>query len=124
MYSSYSFTSALDGGEWSESRYPLYRRLGGPQSRSGHRGYRKKSFASARDRTSIARSSSSYQHDGFSTAAGEGDGAVVTCVKYSLKHYFHQSGIRSAIETSASVILVSLEQFFSTCGPRRPAGGF
>jgi hypothetical protein len=48
-YSSYSFlTSALDGGEWSASRsgrslprgkdpqYPLYRRLGGPQSRSGH----------------------------------------------------------------------------------------
>jgi hypothetical protein len=50
-YSSYSFTtSALDGGEWSATRpgralplgngplYPLYRRLGGPQSRSGHRG--------------------------------------------------------------------------------------
>jgi hypothetical protein len=50
-YSSYSFlTSALDGGEWSGSRpglalprgkdprYPLDRRLGGPQSRSGHRG--------------------------------------------------------------------------------------
>jgi hypothetical protein len=50
-YSSYSFfTSALDGDEWSASRpgralppgkgprYPLYRRLGGPQSRSGHRG--------------------------------------------------------------------------------------
>jgi hypothetical protein len=50
-YSCYSFlTSALDGGEWSASRlgralpqgknprYPLYRRLGGPQSRSGHRG--------------------------------------------------------------------------------------
>jgi hypothetical protein len=50
-YSSYSFlTSALDGGEWSASRpgralprgndpwYPLYRRLGGSQSRSGHRG--------------------------------------------------------------------------------------
>jgi hypothetical protein len=49
-YSSYSFsTSALDRGEWSASRpgcalapgkgrpYPLYRRLGGPQSRSGHR---------------------------------------------------------------------------------------
>jgi hypothetical protein len=49
MYSSYSFsTSALDGSEWSASRpgsaltpgkgpsrYPLYRRLGGPQSRSG-----------------------------------------------------------------------------------------
>jgi hypothetical protein len=50
-YSFYSFlTSALDGGEWSASRpdralprgkdpwYPLYRMLGGPQSRSGHRG--------------------------------------------------------------------------------------
>jgi hypothetical protein len=50
-YSSYSFlNSALDGGEWSasrhgralhpgkNSRYPLYRRLGGPQSWSGHRG--------------------------------------------------------------------------------------
>jgi len=48
-YSSYSFlTSALDGGEWSASRpgralplgkdlrYPLDRRLGGPQSWSGH----------------------------------------------------------------------------------------
>jgi hypothetical protein len=48
-YSSFSFfTSALGGGVWSAScpgettpRYPLYRRLGGPQSRSGHRGYRK-----------------------------------------------------------------------------------
>jgi hypothetical protein len=50
-YSSYSFlTSALDGDEWSASRpgrtlprgkdprYPLYRRLVGPQSRSGRRG--------------------------------------------------------------------------------------
>jgi hypothetical protein len=50
-YSSYSFLiSALDGGEWSASRtvralppgkdprYPLDRKLGGPQSRSGHRG--------------------------------------------------------------------------------------
>jgi hypothetical protein len=50
-YSSYSFsTSALDGGEWSASRpgralapgkdprYQVDRRLGGPQSRSGHRG--------------------------------------------------------------------------------------
>jgi hypothetical protein len=49
-YSSYSFsTSALDGGEWSVSRpgralppgndaqYPLYRRLGEPQRRCGHR---------------------------------------------------------------------------------------
>jgi hypothetical protein len=50
-YSSYLLmTSALDGGEWSASRpgralsrgkdprYLLYRRLGGPQSRSEHRG--------------------------------------------------------------------------------------
>jgi hypothetical protein len=50
-YSSHSFTtSALDGGEWSVSRpgralppgkeppVPLHRGLGGPQSRSGHRG--------------------------------------------------------------------------------------
>jgi hypothetical protein len=57
-YISYSFaTLALDVCEWSASRpgralapggkgprYPLDRRLGGPQSRSGHRGYRKKSF--------------------------------------------------------------------------------
>jgi hypothetical protein len=67
-YSSYSFlTSALDWGEWSASRpgralprgkdprYPLYRRLGGPQSRSGHR-LDEKSFAPAGDRTPIARS--------------------------------------------------------------------
>jgi hypothetical protein len=57
-YSSNSFlTSALDGGEWSASlpghalpwgkdpRHPFYRSLGGPQSRSGHRGYREKFFA-------------------------------------------------------------------------------
>ena len=42
----YSLSSALDGGEWltprpgrftpgKETRYPLYRRLGGPQSLSG-----------------------------------------------------------------------------------------
>jgi hypothetical protein len=50
-YSSYSFlNSALDRGEWSASRpgralprgkdprYALYKRLGGPQRRSGHRG--------------------------------------------------------------------------------------
>jgi hypothetical protein len=50
-YSFYSFlTSTLDGGEWSAScpgralspgkdpQYPLYRRLGGPQSWFGHRG--------------------------------------------------------------------------------------
>jgi hypothetical protein len=53
-YSSYSFlTSALNGGEWSASRpgralapgkdprYPLDKRLVGPQSGSGHRGCRK-----------------------------------------------------------------------------------
>jgi hypothetical protein len=65
-------TSALDGGVWSASRpgraltpgkrppppqYPLYRRLGEPHGRSGHRGYRKNTFASAGDRTSIAPSS-------------------------------------------------------------------
>jgi hypothetical protein len=54
MYSSYSFlTSALDGANaqlhspsafyprGKDPRYPLYWRLGGPQSRSGHREYRK-----------------------------------------------------------------------------------
>jgi hypothetical protein len=69
VYSSYSFTtSALDGGEWSElhpghalpqgkdHQQPLYRRLGGPQGRSGHSGYRKNPFASAGNRTSIAQS--------------------------------------------------------------------
>jgi hypothetical protein len=52
-YSSYSFsTSALHGVSGQchapaalyprvkDPRYPLYRRLGGPQSRSGHRGWR------------------------------------------------------------------------------------
>jgi hypothetical protein len=46
-------TSAIDGGEWSASRtsrftprgknplYPLDRKLGGPQSRSGHGGEEK-----------------------------------------------------------------------------------
>jgi hypothetical protein len=66
-YNSYSFsTSALNGvsgqrhapaalySQGKDPRYPLYRRLGGPQSRSGHRGYRKNPFASAEDRTSIA----------------------------------------------------------------------
>jgi hypothetical protein len=54
MYSSYSFwTSALEGGEWLTSRpgraldsgegqpVPIDMRLGGHQSWSGHRGYRK-----------------------------------------------------------------------------------
>jgi hypothetical protein len=43
-----------------DPRYPLDGRLGGPQSRSGHRGYRKNPFASAGDQTWIARSSSPY----------------------------------------------------------------
>jgi hypothetical protein len=56
MHSSLPFTTtALDGDEWSASlpgcalppgkgpRFPLDRRLGGPQSRSWHRGLRKKS---------------------------------------------------------------------------------
>jgi hypothetical protein len=34
----------------------LDRRLGGPQSRSGHRGYRKNRFASAGDQTPIVQS--------------------------------------------------------------------
>jgi hypothetical protein len=38
--------------------YPLDRRLCGPQSRSEHRGYKKKSFASAGDLTPIAQLSS------------------------------------------------------------------
>jgi hypothetical protein len=49
MYRSTFLTSALVGGEWSvsrpfrftpgkEPRYPFYRRLGGPQSRSGRYG--------------------------------------------------------------------------------------
>jgi hypothetical protein len=38
-------------------KYPLYKRLGGLQSRSGHR-LEEKSFAPAGDRTLIARSSS------------------------------------------------------------------
>jgi hypothetical protein len=71
MYSSYSFTtSALDGvsgqrhapaafyPRGKDPRYLLDRRLSGPQSRSGHRGYRKNPFASVGDRTSIVQSSS------------------------------------------------------------------
>jgi hypothetical protein len=52
--STHSLVSALNGGEWSASRsaalpqgrspwYPLDRRLGGPQSRSGHGGEEKNS---------------------------------------------------------------------------------
>jgi hypothetical protein len=41
-------------------RYALHRRLGGPQSRSVHRGKRKNPFASAGDRTSISRSCSTH----------------------------------------------------------------
>jgi hypothetical protein len=69
---SYSFTtSALDGGVSGQShapaalyprrkdpRYPLYRRLGWPQSRSGQRRWMKNPFASVGDRTTLSRSSS------------------------------------------------------------------
>jgi hypothetical protein len=53
--STHSLTSVLDGGEWSASRpgrftprgkspwYPLDRRLGGPQTRSGRSGEEKNS---------------------------------------------------------------------------------
>jgi hypothetical protein len=37
-------------------RYPLYRRLGGPQSRSGHRGQRKNPLTSAWNRTPVVQS--------------------------------------------------------------------
>jgi hypothetical protein len=57
-------TSALDGDEWSASRpgrftlrgncprYPLDRRLGGPQSRSGHYG-EEKNLTPAGNRTPV-----------------------------------------------------------------------
>jgi hypothetical protein len=70
MYSSYLFTTsalgvALGGVSGQRHapaalyprgkfhRYPLDRRLGGPQSRSGLRGLEEKSFASTGDRTSL-----------------------------------------------------------------------
>jgi hypothetical protein len=80
-------TSALNGGdEWSASRpgralplrkdslYPLDRRLGGPQSLSEHRGYRKNPFAFAGDRTSIETRRYPAQSDScgsFSTVVSE-----------------------------------------------------
>jgi hypothetical protein len=64
VYSSYSF-STLDGGEWSalwpQGKDPLYHCIGGwvgPRAGLDTRGLRKNHFASAGDRTSIARSSS------------------------------------------------------------------
>jgi hypothetical protein len=75
-YSSYSFTTlALDGGErsashpvalytWGEDpRYPLDRRLGGPQSQSGSRRLEEKSFAFAGDRTWIIQSVARHYTD-------------------------------------------------------------
>jgi hypothetical protein len=72
-YSSYSFTtSALDdvSGQGHASaalcplgkdpRFPLCRRLSGPQSRSGHRSQRNNPLTSAGDRTSIVRLSSPW----------------------------------------------------------------
>jgi hypothetical protein len=93
-YSSYSFsTSALDSviGQLHASaalhplgkdpRYPLYRRLGGPQIRSGHRGYRKNPFASAGDETSISRSSSQYPD----TILTELPGSPINMLVFSFK---------------------------------------
>jgi hypothetical protein len=73
MYSSYSLlTSVLDGGEWSVSRpgralapgkrppVLLYRRLGGLRAGLDTEARVKNHFASAVDRTPIARSSSPY----------------------------------------------------------------
>jgi hypothetical protein len=84
-YSSYSFlTSALEGGEWSashpgralppgkEPRYPLYRRLGGPQSRSGCRGLEEKFCASVMDRTPAVQSVVRYCTDWATPAPSNG----------------------------------------------------
>jgi len=65
----HSLTSVLHGGEWSASRsgrftrreeppYPLVRKLGGPQSRSGHGVEEKNSQPFAENRTLIIRTSS------------------------------------------------------------------
>jgi hypothetical protein len=51
-----------------DPRYPLYRRLGGPQSRSGYRGWRKNHFASAGDWTPVLQSVVKY-YTGWSTSA-------------------------------------------------------
>jgi hypothetical protein len=46
-----------------EPQYPLDRRLGGPQSQSGHRDREEKSFASVRDQTLVVQSVDSHYTD-------------------------------------------------------------
>jgi hypothetical protein len=111
MYSSYSFlTSALDGGEWSASRpgertplYPLYRRLGGPQSRSGHRGYRKNPFSFAGDQTPLARSFSPWP-DIIVTELPDSHMCVCVCVYVYIYIYIHTY----VLNDSAEFILINL----------------
>jgi hypothetical protein len=56
-------------------RYPLNRRLGGPQSRSGRRGQKKNlPLSGIEPRTSIARSSSPQSDTAWATAAPGADG--------------------------------------------------
>jgi hypothetical protein len=108
MYSAYSFTtSALDRGEWLASRpgrvlprgkdprYPLYRRLAGPQSWSGHRGLRKNPLASVGDRTSIAQSSSSLSD------------TILTALLWLLETYVGEDNIKMKFSTERCGKVVS-----------------
>jgi hypothetical protein len=75
-YSSYLFTTLTLNGVSGQChalavlyprdrtrRYPVYRRLGGPQSWSGHRGQRKTATASAGDRTQVVQSAVRHYSD-------------------------------------------------------------
>jgi hypothetical protein len=61
-----------------DPRYPLYRKLGETQSRSGHRGYSKNDLAPAGDRNSITRSSSSQLDTVMIELPGSPDGLHYT----------------------------------------------
>jgi hypothetical protein len=75
--STHSLTSALDGGEWWDSRpglftprervpwYPLDRRLGGPQSRSGRGGKEKNSQLRQDSNPRSSFSATSLKYPGF-----------------------------------------------------------
>jgi hypothetical protein len=67
-----------------ESWYSLDRRLGGPQSRSGHRGYRKKSFVSAGNRTPVVQSVVRQYNDWATPAPG-----IYVRTRYKCRHYRH-----------------------------------
>jgi hypothetical protein len=82
-YSSYSFlTSVVNGDEWSVScsgctlspgkdpLFPLYRRLGGPQSWSGHR-LEEEYFSCAGDRTLVIQSSQTLYWVNYPTSQCE-----------------------------------------------------